>query len=349
MRLKTNQLLPQLHKPLAPVFLVSGDEPLQRSEALDAIRRAAREQGYTERELLEAGPIFDWSQLTGLADNLSLFGDKRIIELRLISPKIGNEGGKTLLAYLERPPEDTVLLITSPRLERAQYASKWVKAIERHGVLVNVWPVDHKQLPGWLRQRMRTQGLHPEEGVTEWLAERVEGNLLAAVQEVEKLRLLQGPGPLSLEQITAAASDSARYTVFDLADAALAGDSVRAVRITRTLRAEGSPEPLVLWALSKEVRLLAGLAGELSNGQPLPQLLAARRDIMEKRRPLYTRAIKHRSATGWRRLLARCAEADRTIKGGTKADPWLQLEGLALGLCGARLAHLDKSAVPMGT
>ncbi len=347
MRLNANQLLPQLHKPLAPVFLVSGDEPLQRGEALDAIRRAAREQGYTERELLEVGANFAWGQLAVLADNLSLFGDKRTIELRLNSPKIGNEGGKALQGYLERPPEDTVLLITSPRLERTQYGSKWVKAIERHGVLVNVWPMDHKQLPGWLTQRMRSQGLHPAEGVADWLAERVEGNLLAAVQELEKLLLLQGPGPLSLEQMMAAASDSARYTVFDLADAALAGDRVRAVRITRGLRAEGSPEPLVLWALSKEVRLLAGLAGDLDGSRSPAQLLAARRDIMDRRRPLYTRAIKHRSPVGWRRLLACCAETDRAIKGEAKADPWLQLEGLALGLCGARLPHLDRPLPPM--
>ncbi len=342
MRLNTHQLPAQLKKPLPAVFLVSGDEPLQRGEALDAIRRAAREQEHNERELLDVGPHFDWGELAGLADNLSLFGDKRLIELRLNSPKIGNEGGKALLKYLERPAEDTLLLITSPRLERAQYSAKWVKAIERHGILVSVWPMDHKQLPGWLTQRMRSQGLEPEEGVAAWLADRVEGNLLAAVQEVEKLLLLQGPGPLSLEQMTAAASDSARYTVFDLADAALAGDSVRVVRITRTLQAEGSPEPLVLWALSKEVRLLAGLAGELGDGRSVTQLLAARRDIMEKRRSLYTRAIKHRSPLGWRRLLARCADADRAIKGEDSSDPWLQLEGLALGLCGIRLPHLDR-------
>jgi DNA polymerase-3 subunit delta len=266
MRLNSHQLPAQLRQSLPPVIMVSGDEPLQKGEALDAVRLAARQQEFTEREIIDVGNPFDWSELAAVADNLSLFGDKRLIELRLSSAKIGNDGGKAIQHYIERPPEDTCLLITCPRLERAQNQSKWVKAIEQQGILVTVWPLEHKQLPGWLQQRMNALGLKAEPGAAQWLAERVEGNLLAAVQELEKLMLLQGPGPLSLEQMMASASDSARYTVFDLADAALAGEPARTVRIIRTLQAEGSPQPLVLWALSKEIRLLAEAATEARHG-----------------------------------------------------------------------------------
>jgi len=270
MRLGIHQLGSHLKQPLLPVYLISGDEPLQRGEALDAIRAAARGQGHSERELLEHDAHFDWNLLAAMADNLSLFGDRRLIELRLGSNKIGAEGSKALLQYLQRPPQDTVLLIIAPRLERSQSGAKWVKQIESLGALVSVWPVERGQLPGWLEKRMLSRGLLPGPGVAEWLADRVEGNLLAAAQELEKLRLLQEPGPVDLEQMMAAAADSARYTVFDLADSALQGRAARCVRILHTLKSEGAPEPLALWALLKETRLLAGLAGEVTGGRPLP-------------------------------------------------------------------------------
>ncbi len=336
MRLNSHQLPAQLRQSLPPVIMVSGDEPLQKGEALDAVRLAARQQEFTEREIIDVGNPFDWSELAAVADNLSLFGDKRLIELRLSSAKIGNDGGKAIQHYIERPPEDTCLLITCPRLERAQNQSKWVKAIEQQGILVTVWPLEHKQLPGWLQQRMNALGLKAEPGAAQWLAERVEGNLLAAVQELEKLMLLQGPGPLSLEQMMASASDSARYTVFDLADAALAGEPARTVRIIRTLQAEGSPQPLVLWALSKEIRLLAEAATEARHGGQAAQLFSGRRDIPQRRQPLYAKAIQHQPPRGWLRLLVDCNQADRSIKGAPGMDPWLQLEQLALGLCGVR-------------
>lgn len=334
MRLNIHQLQSHLQRPLLPVYLVAGDEPLQRGEVLDRLRATARAQGHSEREVLEHDAHFDWAQLATMADSLSLFGDRRIIELRLGSAKIGAEGSKALVAYCERPPDDTVLLILSPKLDRGQLASKWVKSVEQRGALLTVWPVERNQLPGWLEQRLQSRGLQPQPGVAEWLAERVEGNLLAGAQEVEKLLLLQEPGPLSLEQMMAAASDSARYSVFDLADSALAGNAARCLRVLHTLRGEGTPEPLALWALTKEIRLLAGLAAEVGSGRALPQALAARREIWSNRRPLYGKALKRISPAGWRRLLRLCAGADRAIKGEEKADPWLLFEDIALGICG---------------
>jgi DNA polymerase-3 subunit delta len=334
MRLNIHQLEPHLKQPLLPVYLVTGDEPLQRGEALDQLRHAARAQGHTERDVLEHTAHFDWNQLAGMADNLSLFGDKRLIELRLGSPKIGGDGSKALVAYSERPPEDTVLLITSPKLERNQLSAKWVKALEQAGALVTVWPIERNQLPGWLELRMKTRGLQPAPGVAAWLAERVEGNLLAAAQEVEKLLLLQSPGSLDMTQLRAAVSDSARYTVFDLADSALEGNTARCIRVLQTLQGEGTPDALALWALTKETRLLASLAGDIKAGRSASQAIAARREIWDKRRPLYIKALKRQPVQGWRRLLSLCARADRAVKGVDNTDPWLLLEDIALGMTG---------------
>lgn len=179
---------------------------------------------------------------------------------------------------------------------------------------------------------MKTRGLRSAPGVAAWLAERVEGNLVAAAQEVEKLLLLQGPGPLDMEQLHATISDSARYTVFDLADGALEGNAARCVRVLRTLKAEGTPDALALWALTKETRLLAGLAAELNTGCSASQAIAARREIWDKRRPLYGKALKRKPASGWRSLLRLCAQADQAIKGEDKSDPWLLLEDIALDM-----------------
>jgi len=303
---------------------------------LDRLRHAAGTQGHTERDILEHTAQFDWSQLNGMANNLSLFGDKRLIELRLSSSKIGSDGSKALLAYTERPPEDTVLLIISPKLDRNQLSTKWVKALEQAGALLSVWPIERQQLPGWLEQRMKAQGLQPAPGVAAWLAERVEGNLLAAAQEVEKLLLLQSPGPIDMEQLQAAVSDSARYSVFDLADSALDGNAARCIRVLQTLKDEGTPDVLALWALTKETRLLAGLAGEVKDGRSAPQAIAARREIWDKRRPLYSKALKRQPAAGWRSLLSLCARADRAVKGKDSISPWLLLEDIALGMSGHR-------------
>ena len=334
MRLDLHKLPLHLKQPLLPVYLVAGDEPLQHGEALDLIRAAARAQGYTEREVLEHDARFAWQRLAASADTRSLFGDRRLIELRLASAKIGNEGSAAIAAYLQRPPPDTVLLLVSPKLERAQGGPKWVQLVEQRGALLPIWPVDRGQLVGWLEQRLRSRGLQAEPGVAAWLAERLEGNLLASAQEVEKLLLLQGPGPLSLEQTLEAVSDSAHYSVFDLADSAVDGQAARCVRILRALRGEGTANALVLWALIKEVRLLAGLAFQVQGGTPAPQAIAARREIRERRRSSYARALGRLPGQRWRQLLIQCAHLDQAVKGLDSADPWVLLERLVLKMAG---------------
>ncbi|MCU7850802.1 MAG: DNA polymerase III subunit delta [Candidatus Thiodiazotropha sp. (ex Monitilora ramsayi)] len=335
MRLRNDQLAGHLQRNLAPLYLISGDEPLQVREAADEVRATARSQGYNEREVLDSVAGFDWSALNVAAESLSLFGDKRLLELRLASCKVGTEGAKALNAYAERPAEDTVLLITLPKLERAQSNSKWFKHLEQTGVVVQIWPVEGNRLPPWIEQRLRRAGLIPEAGVVEMLADRVEGNLLAASQEIEKLLLLQGPGVITMDQLAASVADSARFDVFGLVDTLLSRETAKGCRMLQGLKAEGVAAPVVLWALSREIRALAGMAYEVERGGSADQVMGAHR-VWEKRKPLLRRGLQRRSAH-WRALLKICGQTDRAIKGLSPDDPWLLLEKLALAMSGVNL------------
>ncbi|MEJ2593192.1 MAG: DNA polymerase III subunit delta [Candidatus Thiodiazotropha sp.] len=332
MRLRNDQLAASLQRDLAPIYLISGDEPLQMREASDEIRAAARAQGYSEREVLDQGAGFDWAALNVAAESLSLFGERRVLELRLSSARIGNEGAKALNAYAERPAEETLLLITLPKLERAQANSQWVKRLDQVGVVVQIWPVEGARLSPWVEQRLRRAGLVPEAGVVEMLADRVEGNLLAASQEIEKLLLLHGPGVVTLQQLAESVADSARFDVYGLVDTLLAGEAAKGLRMLQALKAEGVATPVVLWAMSREIRALAGMAHEVEQGRSADQVMAAHR-VWEKRKPLLRRGLRQR-ASHWRRLLVGCARTDRAIKGLESDDPWLLLEDVAIGISG---------------
>jgi DNA polymerase-3 subunit delta len=303
-------------------------------EATDEVRAAARSQGFSEREVLDAASGFDWSALSAATENLSLFGDRRLLELRLNSPKIGQEGAKALTAYMESPPPDTLLLITLPKLERAQSNSQWYKRIEQAGVVVQIWPVEGNRLPPWIEQRLRRAGLVPEGGVVEMLADRVEGNLLAASQEIEKLLLQHGKGVVTQEQLIESVADSSRFDVFGLVDTLLAGEAAKGLRMLQGLRAEGVAAPVVLWALSREIRGMAQMAHEVERGHSADQVMGGHR-VWEKRKPLVRRGLQRKPAL-WRQLLAICARADRAVKGLEVADPWLLFEDLVLGMAGNR-------------
>jgi DNA polymerase III subunit delta len=333
MRLRNDQLSSHLKRDLAPVYLLSGDEPLQMMEAADEIRSTARKQGFTEREVLDQVSSFDWSALNQAAENLSLFGDRRILELRLTSAKLGIEGGKALQAYCERPAEDTVLLVSLPKLEKTQMKSKWLQAVDHLGVVVQVWPIEGTRLIPWIEQRLRQSGLVPEAGVVAMLADRVEGNLLAASQEIEKLLLLQGEGVVSQEQLAQAVADSARFDVFGFLDTLMAGEAAKGLRMLSALKAEGVAAPVVLWALSREIRALAEMANEMEQGQNLMQVMMTYR-VWEKRKPIVKKALSNGSSSHWRNLLMRCSEADQAIKGINRTDPWLVLKNLAQGVSG---------------
>lgn len=332
MRLRNDQLTSHLQGNLAPIYLITGDEPLQMREAADEIRLAARRHGYTDREVLDQVSGFDWSALNVAAESLSLFGERRLLELRLNSPKIGNEGAKALSAYVERPAEETLLLITLPKLERVQTNSQWMNNLDRLGVVVQIWPVEGARLPPWIEQRLRRAGLIPEAGVVQMLADRVEGNLLAANQEIEKLLLLHGAGVITLEQLTESVTDSARFDLFGLVDTLLQGETAKGIRMLQGLKAEGMASPVVLWAMSREIRTLALMAFEVEQGRHADQVMAAHR-VWDKRKPLLRKGLKQ-PAGHWQRLLTLCARTDRAIKGLEADDPWTLLQNLALGMTG---------------
>ncbi|QKT03100.1 DNA polymerase III subunit delta [Ectothiorhodospiraceae bacterium 2226] len=343
MRLRPEQLDAALRKPLAPVYVVTGDEPLQHGEACDALRRAARAQGYTEREVLTVETGFDWSRLGAAAGNLSLFGEQRLIELRVPTGKPGDAGGKALSAYAADPPADALLMVQLPKLDKRAQSTAWFRALEGAGVVVAVWPVEASRLPAWLTQRLRARGLQPTPEAAALIAERVEGNLLAAAQEVEKLALLLGEGPVDLEAVTGAVADSARYDVFGLVDAALAGDAAQVARSLGGLRGEGVEPPVVVWALARELRALHALARRVAAGEAAGQAMAQAR-VWDKRKAPTGAALRRLSVGRIENLLRLAARCDRVAKGAESGAPWDELLELSLGMAGVRFVPRPLSA-----
>jgi DNA polymerase-3 subunit delta len=333
MQLKPEQLEKHLQKSLAPVYFISGDEPLRVLEAADAVRARARQEGFAERDVLTVQPGFDWNSLSSAAGNLSLFSERRVVDVRLPTGRPGDAGAKALRAWAEQPPEDTVLLVTAGKLDAAARKSKWVQALAKAGVVVFVWPLDASQLPAWIRARMRQHGLQPAEAAVALLAERTEGNLLACMQEIEKLYLLQGAGPVDAGDITGTVADSARFDVYTLADSALGGEGARSVRILNGLHAEGIAPPVVLWALARDIRQLVSMADRIAGGETVSGVLAGFR-VWANRRPHFTRALERLTSSDCHALLRQCAAVDRVIKGQAAGNQWDEMLQLTLQLAG---------------
>jgi DNA polymerase-3 subunit delta len=333
-QLKPEQLGSHLRKQLAPLYFISGDDPLRVMEAADAVRAAARARGYDEREVLTVQAGFDWSSLLGEAGNLSLFSQQRILDLRLPGGKPGDAGGKALRAWAERPPEDTLLLITSGKLDQNTRKSKWLQALDKAGVVLTVWPLKTgAELLGWVGARMRQRGLEPTNEALEMLTGQVEGNLLACVQEIDKLHLLNGPGRVDVEDITAMVADNARYDVYGLVDSALLGDAARCVRILQRLRAEAVAIPVVLWALSREIRSLLGMTAAMAQGDSVGAVLG-RYHVWQARKQIVGAALKRLSSADCMAMIRQCAEIDRVCKGRAAGNEWDELLQLTLRLAG---------------
>jgi DNA polymerase-3 subunit delta len=351
MRLGPEQLSSHLRKTLLPVYLVTGDEPLQAMEAMDALRGAARERGHVTREVLEVNKEFSWGRLNDAASSMSLFAEKRILELRLPSGSPGADGGQALVEYAQRPADDAVLLIQAGKIDKRSQSAKWFTVLEKIGAVVTIWPVKPAALPQWLQQRCLSHGLQLDRDALALLASRVEGNLLSAAQEVEKLALLYGvarddsnpkqPVRLDLRQVADAVSDSARYSVYDLVDAAAAGEAARSVRILNGLREEGVACPLILWALSNEIRNLSQFAYRLAAGESQGSVLA---QVWESRKRTVTEALKRLPLPIWSILLQRCLRADQVIKGILPGREWDELLQICLGLAGPHLFREPRNA-----
>ncbi|MBS4097289.1 MAG: DNA polymerase III subunit delta [Sulfuricella sp.] len=329
MRIKPEQLATHLKQEPAPLYLVFGDEPLLALEATDAIRAAARGRGYDEREVFTVESGFNWQTLLASGSNLSLFAQRRIVELRIPTGKPGTEGSKIIDQYCANLPPDTLTLVTCPKLDKTQQGSKWFKALEGAGVVVQVFPVERGRLPDWIAGRLAAQDQRAGRDTLQFLADRVEGNLLAAFQEIRKLGLLHPPGELTFEQVKEAVLDVSRYDVFNLAEAMLNGESARYARILEGLRGEGVSPVLVLWALAQDIRLLTKLALGQNRGVPLAQGMREAR-VWDSRQPLLERALKRLSGGRLVAALKRAAFLDRMIKGLERGDVWD--ECLQLGL-----------------
>lgn len=333
MRIKPEQLEATLKRGLAPVYIVSGDEPLLVDEAAAGIRAAMRRAGVAERQSFQAESGFDWAAWLAGFDSLSLFASRRLVELRLPSGKPGTEGARALESWCARPPADIWLLVLLPRLDRATQAAKWFAALDKAGVVVTPQPPTLEQLPAWIGERLARHGLKAERETLAFLAERVEGNLLAAHQEIEKLALLLPPGPVRLEDAREAVLDVARYDAGQLPEALLKGDGLRLLRILEGLREEGETPILALWILTQEIRTLYRVAWALCQGETLARA-CARLKIWESRQPLIARAVKRLDADVLARALLESARIERAAKGLEREDAWELLKRLGLALTG---------------
>ena len=344
MQLAPAQLTPHLQRGLKPLYTLHGDEPLLVQEAADAIRAAARAQGYTERSVhTVAGAHFDWSAVLAAGGSLSLFADKQILEIRIPSGKPGKDGSAALQQLAEAAPgnDSTLTLVLLPRLDFATKKSAWFAALEGNGVALEVQPVERNALPQWISQRLAQNGQRVaagEEGqrTLQFFADRVEGNLLAAHQEVQKLALLYPQGELRFEQVESAVLNVARYDVFKLSEAVLGGQVARVQRMLDGLQAEGEAEVLVHYALAEDIRALKRVKDAMAAGRPLPMALREQR-VWGLKEKLFERVLPRLSATTLENLLHGAHVVDGIVKGlkapGWPTDGWQALHKLAMDLC----------------
>ena len=331
MKIPANQLVANVEKSLLPCYLVSGDEPLLVNEAVDAIRTSARQRGFDARELHVATTGFDWAELAGSSANLSLFAEKRIVELRLPTGKPGRQGGATIIELLANAGDDLLIVITTPKLDRSAAASKWAKAVESRGALVQVWPIDLRELPTWIGRRMQKAGLKPDRNAVRLIADRVEGNLLAADQEIEKLRLLLGEGEVTGDDVNKAVANSSRYDVYKLADAAVGGNPSRALRILDGIRAEGVEPVIVVWALTRELRVLGKLADRVQSGTELGSALQ-KSGVWRNRQGIVRSCVARHRTSDFYGLVKLARRADAAAKGQSGEDAWQLATRIVLSL-----------------
>lgn len=330
--LRPDSLDAHLARSLAPLYVLHGDEPLLVAEAGDSVRAAARHSGYTEREVLVAVQSFKWDTLELAAGNLSLFGGNKLVDLRIPTGKPGREGGEALVRFCTRLHNGVITLVTLPQLDWQTRKASWFTAMTGAGVAVELNAPPLQQLPQWAGMRLARQKQSAGRAALEFIATHVEGNLLAAHQEIQKLALLYPPGELSLEQVEDAVLDVARYDVDKLRAALLAADAPRCARVLDGLRAEGVAAPLVLWALTTEIRSLAMLRGGLDRGESMPALLKAERIYDERRAQAVQRLLSKLSSSQLRSALQHAARIDRMAKGLIRGDIWDEFLQLALRL-----------------
>ncbi|QNB05880.1 DNA polymerase III subunit delta [Herbaspirillum frisingense] len=339
MQLRHDSLDAHLGKSLAPLYVIASDEHLLALEAADKIRRSARANGYTEREVLVVERSFKWGELLAANQSQSLFGDKKLIELRIPTGKPGKDGGQALQDYAANLSPDNLTIISLPKLDWATQKAAWVGALQQAAVYIDIPLVERAQLPGWIGNRLAAQQQSADRPCLDFIADRVEGNLLAAHQEIQKLALLYPPGKLGFEQVQDAVLNVARYDVFKLNEAMLSGDIARLTRMMDGLKGEGEALPLVLWAVTEEIRTLLKLKSGMAQGKPVGTLLKEYR-IWGPRERLMEPALRRISLAALEQALQEAALVDRMVKGlrarTFAGDPWDALLQLGLKLARGR-------------
>ncbi|MCI1012480.1 DNA polymerase III subunit delta [Herbaspirillum sp. BH-1] len=339
MQLRHDSLDAHLGKSLAPLYVIASDEHLLALEAADKIRRSARANGYTEREVLVVERSFKWGELLAANQSQSLFGDKKLIELRIPTGKPGKDGGQALQDYAANLSPDNLTIISLPKLDWATQKAAWVGALQQAAVYIDIPLVERAQLPGWIGNRLAAQQQSADRPCLDFIADRVEGNLLAAHQEIQKLALLYPPGKLGFEQVQDAVLNVARYDVFKLNEAMLSGDIARLTRMMDGLKGEGEALPLVLWAVTEEIRTLLKLKSGMAQGKPVGALLKEYR-IWGPRERLMEPALRRISLAALEQALQEAALVDRMVKGlrarTFAGDPWDALLQLGLKLARGR-------------
>ena len=341
MRLRPDQLDTHLKRSnTMPIYFVSGDEPLQKLECIDLIRNHYCKQGYDERLVFDVGKSFDWNAIGEASSNLSLFSSRKIIELRMGAPKPGREGGSFLQEYTEKENDDVLLIISSDKMNKSTQNNKWVKSIDKVGVMIQVWPIGPAQLPGWIQGRIQKKQKKITQDAARLIAERVEGNLLAAQQEIEKLVLLIEKDLIDIEDVIGAVADSSRYNVFDMVESAFLGNIDRTLLMLNGLKNEGT-EPLALFgALMWEYRRLCSIAYEYEAGTQLENIFKSYRIWDQKKRSI-TAVLKRHSSKSLDQLLNYCATIDKTLKSDQRDRAWDQFNVLLLAIAGINTNKLQ--------
>jgi len=320
---------------LSPLYIISSDETLLINEAADSIRAAARQQGFMEREVFHTDSNnFDWESVLQSLNSMSLFSEKKLLEIRCSKKTLNDE---KFLRYWQRPNPDVTVLVLVEKLDKTTQNTKWFGTLEKAGVFVQIWPLDDEQLNRWLTQRAKQQELKVDHQGIRILQERTEGNLLAAAQELEKLHLLFGDETITAEKLADAVSDNARYDVFKLVDAALAGESTQVLRILNGLHEEGTALTFILWAVTRELRTLATISEAWEKNSRNDQVFI-RNGVWEKRQPLFQAALKRLQTSRILQLLQQASQIDLASKGMNSQNPRDGLEKLCLSLAGTTLA-----------
>ncbi|MHB0983624.1 MAG: DNA polymerase III subunit delta [Thiobacillus sp.] len=333
MNIAVDRLPDQLARGLAPLYVVVGDEPLAAQEACDAIRAAARAAGHSERNVYTVQGRYNWQSIFAGGDNLSLFAERRLTEIRVPSGKPGIDGAKALEAYAARLPADTLTLISLPGLDWKAMKSRWFTTLASAGVVVEARPIERAQLPAWIDRRLARQGLRADRAALEFLADQVEGNLLAAQQEIDKLALLLPPGAVTLADVEHAVVDVSRLEADALADALYAGDGARFAQIVTDLRDAGEAVPAILWQVTSAVGLLLRLKSAVTQGESLSGLMRTLWGRDKQRAPQIERAVKRLGLAQVETALADLALIDRQAKGLERVgDPWDTLLRVGMNL-----------------